>query len=228
MTDQKPDTTYTLLDAVDDLTLDQRRKERQEVIRHGHVIGHQRVDITLPPLLTQLAEAIRGTIGAGSSGSLSSERNLLDADALFKFIQIDAQIRDWCRGLKILPSKDPADNLRAWYVARLTHTHEAEDDSYHIKKLGQWAGQIRSKLDPWRERELPDECPACGAKSWWRDGAEYFRPLIIKYKPTGPDLIQEARCLCRACEQTWGVRELAYELELRHAAENATEATVQA
>lgn len=208
--------TWTILDAVDELTTVQRRREQQDVLKDGHIIGTQKVTIELPPLLTQLAEAIRGTIGAGSSGTLASERNLLDSDALMKFIQVQSQIRDWCHGLKITPGPDPAANLRAWYVARLKHPAEHSVEDAAIKQLGKWAGMIRSKLDPFRERELPDPCPICNATSWWKDGAEYFRPLIIKYKPaSGPDMIQEARGLCRFCEAQWGVRELAYEIELK-------------
>jgi hypothetical protein len=222
MTESQPTprepTTWTLLDAVDDLTLVRHRRERQDILTDGHVTGQQTVHITLPPLLTQLAEAIRANMGGTSNGaSLSFERNLLDADALMKLVQIDSQIRDWCRGQKLVPGKDPAQNLRAWYVAQMQHQHSEDVDTAHIKILGKWTNTIRAKLDPHRERELPDECPTCGAGTWWRDGHEYFHPLVIRYKPsTGPDMVQQARGMCRACETVWGVRELAYELEVRN------------
>lgn len=207
-------TGWTVLDAVDELTVPQKRNEMQDIIRDGHVIGQQRVAVTLPPLLTQLSEAIRSSIGGTSSGaSLKSESSILDADALYKFIQIDNLIRDWCRSMKLVPGKDPAENLRAWYVATMTRPVNEEAEAWHIKKMTGWAGSIRAKLDPWREKDLPDQCPACGAKTWWREGAEYFRPLVIRYKPEGADLIQQARALCRACETVWQVRELAWALE---------------
>jgi len=216
-------TGYTLLDAVDELTQTTKRRERQDVVTNGHVTGQTTIVITHQPLLTQLAAAIAGTIGSDAgSKNLSSERSVLDADALFKFIKIDAAIRDWCRGQKLVPGKDPAENLRAWYVAQLAHPHPDEVDAFHVRTLTGWAGMIRAKLDPWREKDLPDDCPACGAKTWWREGAEYYRPLIIKYKPIGPDTIQEARALCRACETVWHVRELAWALEQRNQEQEAS------
>lgn len=212
-------TGWSVLDAVDELTLPQKRNEQQDIIRDGHVIGQQRVQVTLPPLLTQLSDAIRSSIGGNSSGaSLKSEGSPLDADALYKFIQIDTLIRDWCRGMNLTPGKNPADNLRAWYVETMKHPSNHDADNWHIKKMTSWVGSIRAKLDPWREKDLPDECPACGATSWWREGAEYYRPLVIRYKPTGPDLIQHARALCRACETVWAVRELAWALEQKEQA----------
>jgi hypothetical protein len=75
-----------------------------------------------------------------------------------------------------------------------------------------WAGYIRAKLDPERERELPDVCPACGAGEWWRDGVRFLHPLVVRYR-LGTELVGDARGLCRACEKSWGARELAFALE---------------
>lgn len=220
MTHRDPD-HYTLLQAVDDLTKPIHRHETQDIIRDGHTIGQQRIKLTHPPLLTQLENAIRASIGGTTTGAtLASERSILDNDALMKFIQIDSQIRDWCRMLKITPTRDPAHNLRAWYTKNHANQrpNQPDTDSAHIKILGKWAALIRTKMDPWRERELDKTaaCPTCGATSWWRDGHEYYRPLVVRYKATGADLIQQARVICRSCEAVFGVREAAYEIELTH------------
>jgi hypothetical protein len=190
-----------LLDAVDELTLPKRVKVMQD---------EGVVSVTIPPLLTQLDEIIRSDIGLTASGaSLAHERNILDADALYRFIQISSQIRDWCRLVGVRPGGTPALALRQWFVAA---TPDEQATAWHVRKLGSWAAYIRAKLDPPRERELPDRCPDCGATEWWRDGVRFLHPLVIKYR-VGPGLVDQATAVCRACEKSWAVRELAFALE---------------
>jgi hypothetical protein len=177
------------------------------------------VTVTLPPLLTQLEDAITGTVGIGGSGSLPSERNLLDADALQRFMTITATVRDWARMVKatITPG-DTGFTLRAWYVGyRATPRGEASERFYTNQMTG-WAEQIRVKLNPVRVREVPGECPTCGATSWWSKATreEYPFPLVTEYDPeAGATLVESARSSCRACGEVWKVRELAYLLEER-------------
>jgi len=192
-----------LLEAVDELTLPKRVKVMQD---------DGVVSVSIPPLLTQLDDMIRSDIGLTASGaSLAHERNILDADALYKFIQISSQIRDWCRMAKLRPDKEPAVALRRWYVAASGGLDEA-GETFHARMLGAWAAYIRVKLDPARERELPDACPVCGASEWWRDGVRFLHPLVVKYR-LGSALVDDARGMCRACEKSWAVRELAFALE---------------
>lgn len=190
-----------LLSAVDVLTLPQRFKQMQDT---------ELVVVELPPLLLQLDEAIRSDIGLTVSGaSLAHERNLLDADALQKFMQISSQVRDWCRMVKVVPSHDAVANLRLWVAAV---TPDEAHERFYVRTLAGWANLIRSKLDPARERELPDACPACDAAEWWRDGVRYFHPLVVRYR-LGETLVDDARGFCRACEQAWSARELSYAIE---------------
>lgn len=199
-----------LLDAVDALTLPDKSK----------VIQQNKAGITcvspveLPSLLEQLDEAIRSDLGSTARGaSLAHERSILDADALFRFMVISSMIKDWCRIVGVIPDRTAGENLRAWYVGMLSkHTDDAGTEFY-VSKMRSWANLIRAKLDPARERELPDACPVCGASEWWRDGSKYFHPLVVRYRPSGPNMVQEARAVCRACAEVWGVRELAYALE---------------
>lgn len=211
-----------LLDVIDELTLVQNSRERQEVLKDGKVAGFQTVTVTQPPLLEQLDEAIRSSMGGSTAGaSLPHEASPLDTDALFKFIKIESQIRDWCRNFRVPVAKEPVDNLRAWHAATLAKGLEPAVETFYVKALRGWVGLIRSKLDPWREKDLPDACPICGATSWWLDGSEYYRPLIIRYKPDEDQMVSKARASCRACETVWNVRELAYAIE--QAEENAHE-----
>lgn len=203
-----------LLSAVDELTLVVNTRERQEILEDGKVIGFQNVTVSLPPLLQQMDDAIRSSMGGNTSGaSLAHEASPLDTDALFKLIKIESQIRDWCRNFRVTPSKRPVDDLRAWYVATLAKGLDDAAEDFYVNTLGGWAGTIRAKLDPWREKDLPSPCPLCGSKSWWQDGAEYYRPLVIRYHPDDPEMVKNARGFCRSCEAIWPVRALAYELE---------------
>lgn len=217
--DERPD---LLLEAVLALTQPVRRKVIQEDLSRPS--GTKTTTIELPSLLEQMDAAIRGTMG-GAGGTLPSERNLLDSDALFKMIKISSTVADWARAVgAAVHRRDAGRTLKGWYITYSQGQTRLEADRFHIKKLTGWAVQIEAKLDPPRIKDLPDPCPVCGASTWWLAStrSEYPRPLVIEYRPTGPDMIREARALCRACEHVWGVRELAWELEQQHAAQTGT------
>ena len=213
-----PTTENNLLDALDELTKPVRTKVIQDGPVGQLVAGQHVATVEQPPLLQQLQNAIGGTIGIGGSASLANERNMLDADALYRFSIINSMIQDWARmaGATITRG-DAVATLRAWYVAYTATRPELASERFYETKMRQWAAQIEAKLDPPRTRELPDACPVCGATEWWNpsDKLRYLHPLVIQYKPDGPDRIQQAKALCRACEKTWGIRQLAYDLEHR-------------
>lgn len=206
-----------LLEHVEALTKPVVNKVMQDGPIGSGLAGSKVVRIELPPLLTQLDDAIRGTIGIGGSGSLASQRNMLDSDALHRFTTISSTIKDWCRMVHITPSTEAASNLSRWYAA--FHGTEAASKFYE-SQMGSWRAQIAAKLDPPKMWLQPGACPVCGAETWWSKSTheEYKFPLVVEYHETGPNLIQEARAMCRACETNWGVRELAYLLELQEQA----------
>lgn len=218
--------TTELAEAVRQLTEPQSRIQEQEIleeITHAetgeHVkwrkLGTQKLRVERLPLLDELYEMIRNSMEKnGGSASLPSRRSVLDDEALFKFMVISAQIGDWCRAVKIRPHGKPKDDLLAWLeVAR---NWDATDGAgkFYVTQMGKWAASIVAILDRPRERDHPEPCPACGAAEWWRKGERFLRPLVTRYRPTdGTQLIDNARSMCRACEQTWTARELAYALE---------------
>jgi len=208
--------TNYLLDALDALTKPIRTKVVQDGPIGSGLAGSQVAKVELPPLLTQLEEAIRGTIGIGGSGSLPNQRNVLDADALYRFSLISSTIRDWARmaGAVVTPD-DAVVTLRDWYVAYSAKSLTLDAEKFYTRQMTGWAKQITDKLNPPRVWDLPDACPVCGSTTYWSKATaeEYPRPLVVEYHETGADLIQQARALCRACEQVWSVRELAYALE---------------
>jgi hypothetical protein len=224
-----------LLEAVEALTKPVKRKQLQDVIEpytltdkdgirteHRRVIGTQKVTVELPPLLELLDDAIQSSMGGSTKGAaLASESIPLNSAALFEAMKISSQVRDWCRLEDVTPTRHTLTNLRAWYVATRAGHPTPDEDEAQARVLRKWAATIRGMLDPWREKDLPDPCPLCGAKLWW-DPAEPTtqgrpRPLIIRYRPGDADMVERAYGLCRACEEVFGVRELAYAIE--HAAE---------
>jgi hypothetical protein len=207
MSNNPNDRNY-LLDAVDELTKPKRTKVLQD--------DGKTTTVTADPLLKQLDESIRSSLGAGSAGGrLAFEGAILNMAALFTAMKISSQIGDWCRLVDVRPVKDSSNDLRAWYVASLSRDISEGSRKVQVKQLEKWAGQIRALLDPPKEWDLPDACPLCGATEWWdsKTGTKFLRPLIVQYRATGADMIQRAKGLCRACEAVWDVRELAYSLE---------------
>lgn len=216
---------HDLLAAVDELTLPKRMREEQDVLHgpSGRVIGTARVTVVHAPLLSQLEAAITGAVGSGSStANLAFERNPIDTAALYKFMQIEQQIRGWLVAYKLRPSKhDAAANLRAWYAATRGKNLDAGKERFYTDLLWGWVREIRAHLDPPKEWELPDQaCPLCGAVEWTNtDGTTLKHPLVVRYKPVGPDTIQRARGVCRACQAVWPVRQLSWEIEQREGRE---------
>jgi hypothetical protein len=201
-----------LLDAIDKLTAPIRTKIMQDGLDHPRM-----VTVTRPPLLQQLEEAVAGSlVGIGGSGSLPNERNVLDSDALLRFLTIKSLIGDRARAVKspVYP-QDPAHTLRAWYVAFMSTPRGTATVRFYEGKTKSWVTQIEEKLDPPRIRELPNRCPSCDGWEWWNpiDKHKYLHPLIIEYRQSGANMVEEAVGRCRSCDARWGVRQLAYEIE---------------
>ena len=191
-----------LLEAVDALT----KESRSKVIQDDGTIAI----VVQDSLLVQLETAIRSSMGGSTGGaSLPSEGSPLDVGALYESLKITAAIGDWCRMVGVKPVRESVPDLLAWHAAYIGRPGGA--DEFYIGQLNGWARMITAMFDRPREKDLPSECPTCGAASWWRDGAEYSRPLVVRYRPDDP--VGSATALCRSCEKVWTARELAYELE---------------
>jgi hypothetical protein len=204
-------TMNDLLDAVDALTKPSRRKVIQD--------DGKTVTVVDLPLIEWLEQSIRATIGIGGSGSLPNERNMLDADALFQFSKITSVIKDWARaaGIDYQREATPITLLHGWYPRYMASNPSDESINFHTKMLSKWAWQIEAKSDPPKVADLPNRCPICDAETWWKDALQYARPLVIHYRENGEtdlEAISHGKAMCRACEQVWGVRELAREIEL--------------
>lgn len=197
-----------LLDAVDALT-------KPGVLHHTIQDSRFTCVVYDTPLLDRLENEIRFSLSREGSKSLPNQRVPINSGALMLFMRISSQITDWAHGVKSTVHKgDPSRTLRSWYVAFTQTRREHDAIAGRARILHNWGAAIRREIEPPRQKDLPDPCPACGASEWWRDGERYPRPLVVE-SPRNPEknLIDESRALCRACERVWTARELAYELE---------------
>jgi hypothetical protein len=197
-----------LLEAVDELT--------ERAVLHQTVAESRFTCVVFDQsLLERLESEIRFSLSREGAKSLPNQRVPINSGALMLFMRISSQITDWAHGVKAAVYKgDPARTLRAWFVAWSQGNREVGEVAARVKLLHGWAASIRRELDPPRQRELPDPCPACGAHEYWRDGERLPKPLVVEI-PRNPEqsLIDESSAACRACDKRWGARELAYELE---------------
>jgi len=201
-----------LLSAVDALTQP----------RHSKTVQANDAGITcvspveLPSLLDRLEDAITGTVGIGGGGALANERNMLNAGNLYTAIMVTQRIKDWAKlvGIVTRPDSKPGPLLRSWYVLFIQTERYREDHSMYLRTMQGWAKQIEGLFDPPRTRDLPNECPLCGAGTWWKDGNEYKRPLLLTFHD-GPEMIENGKGECRACEAVFGLRELSYAIDAK-------------
>lgn len=199
-----------LLDAVDALT----KPRRSKVVQSKNGIECIST-VETPPLLTVLDTAIRETMGGAAGGTLKSQQNILDTDALWRFIRITNMVNDWARNQRTTIAKtDTAATLRAWYVGYAQEDRDPDVDRFYLTHMRAWAAQIEAKMDPPRVADLPDPCPVCGESTWFspKTGEEYPRPLVVTWHE-GDVLPDDAKGLCRACDVAFGGRELAYAIE---------------
>ncbi|TFD80700.1 hypothetical protein E3T54_02865 [Cryobacterium sp. Sr8] len=200
-----------LLGALNALTKPTRRKFIQD-----NPDGPQptkMVEVVDAPLLEQLDAAIRGTVGVGGSGSLPNERNMLNGDAFERMRVISGQVNGWARMAGAVVDKDSLSNtLRTWHAKFIGTPREAHVVAMYTGTMNKWAAQIIATLNPPRQRDLPNACPVCSADTWWMSGNEYPRPLILTFHD-GPDMIDNGKGMCRACEAVFGMRELSYAID---------------
>ncbi|MDN4616427.1 hypothetical protein P5G50_18420 [Leifsonia sp. F6_8S_P_1B] len=237
--------TDPLLAAVEALTKPQKRRQEQDIISRyvttdddgietvtEHVVGTQKVTVELPPLLDMLDDAIQSSMGGSTKGAaLASESAVLNVHALYEAMKISSAVRDWCRMAGVLDRKHTRENLEAWNASVYVRDLDEEHAAFFAAVMQKWAASIRTMLDPWREKDLPNPCPVCHAEEWW-DASEDKpgeprrrlppmegirrgrpRPLLIRYKRDDPEMIEKGHAICRACGAEFGLRELQFELE---------------
>lgn len=171
----------------------------RERVEHQHSTR-----VSHPPRIDQLAAAVTDAQnpGTGSSASLASTRNALDADALHLWDDIMRATHDWCIDVGVKPSRDPVRNLRAWYAATLAMIEPQL--GFFEKTMRGWVVRIDAHLDPPVQLQVTHSCPVCGADTWEdAEGAVFLHPLVISYRRGEADVLGTSRGLCRACGHVW-------------------------
>jgi len=151
------------------------------------------------PLLVQLDSAIRSSIGGTmAGGGLSSERNILDNDALYESMKITDAIGSWCRLAGVQPTRVPVDDLQAWFAA----APDAGD--FYTAQLTGWAKFIQAKMDPTKAIEVKGDCPECGSPVWVdTEGVDRPRPVLMTYHPDDTLGTVTASCRVESCLAVW-------------------------
>jgi len=174
------------------------------------------VTIIDQPLLEQLDAAIGSNAGGSThGGSDPRTRSVMNLGAYETAKTIEDKVRGWARMAGAEVDKGSlAKTLEHWHIKFIGNALVVDHDG-HTKILRGWAATIRATLEPEKELDFAEPCPACGSDCWYNAATEqsYPRPLVIRYKPGDIGIVQTATGLCRACHKTWGVRELAYALE---------------
>lgn len=193
-------TRVTLLAAVDELTKPQQVSTPIKDDDGKWVDAHT---VTMPPLLTQLKEAVKPSSNTASgSSSLKSMRNLIDGDALFEYSKITAAIGDWCNIIQSERTRDPIADLRHWYEVFAPTTNDA---SFYVNQINKWVAKIRRLLNPPHTITIAAACPVCG-KSEWGDlnSGGGPNPIQVEFyfdEDTGKASGHAATC--RACRVVW-------------------------
>ena len=198
-----------LLTVVDELTLPKLVKVPTD---DGHTWA------TEDPLLVQLQEAVSSSLRSGSgsgSGGAPWTRNVLDSDALHQAAIITSMIGDWCRLAGAEVTRDPVQDLRAWYAKRLS---ARDPETFYLGVLQKWVTTIRALVNPPKTLEILGACPVCKAVTYTNSTGDTVRnPLVMTYRPDTANMHRAARATCRACDTIWqgdeAMEELAAELK---------------
>lgn len=166
---------------------------------------------TEDPLLVQLQEAVSSSLRSGSgSGGAPWTRNVLDSDALHQAAIITATIGDWCRIAGAVVTRDPVQDLRAWYAKRLS---TRDPEAFYLGVLLKWVTTIRALVNPPKTLEILGACPVCKAVTYTNGSGETVRnPLAMTYRPDTANMHKAARASCRACDTVWQGTEAMEEL----------------
>ena len=195
--------TTELLQAVDDLTLPRNVKVPTD---DGHTWA------TEDPLLVQLQEAVSSSLSSGSgSGGAPWTRNVLDSDALHQAAIITSTIGDWCRIAGATVTRDPVQDLRAWYAKRLS---TRDPETFYLGMLQTWVTTIRTIVNPPKTLQILGACPVCKEVTYTNSAGETVsNPLVMTYRPDTANMHRAARASCRVCGTVWQGVEAMEELD---------------
>lgn len=215
-----------LLHSVDKLTVGENVPVLQEV--DDEIIIKS---VTVPPLIGLLRDAIVSSTTGRGGGSLPSERNVLDSDALDAYRKIEAEIIDFYRSVTASkPFASPEQNLRQWFIA-ISNDFRAgkiadEKMFEYIQNWVNWIHRIEEKLFPPTQLEVISDCPICGKRWTLNQAGESIPAIVIVYRePSSARVgaLSRSAAKCRDCGTVWRgdrrLRELAFAIGVKQHAD---------
>ena len=154
----------------------------------------------LPPLLTQLQDAITSATTGNGGGSGAPTAVLVNSAAMYEFSTIASQVRDWYRMVHVCAfprSRDLVPMLNAWAAAFVG----APD--WYTQQLVRWAATIREVVDRPERVPLDGACVVCKAEKYVNKEGASSQPVVVEYWPHEP--LRTARAVCRleTCAAVW-------------------------
>jgi hypothetical protein len=174
----------------------------------------------LDPLLTRLEVAgDPSNVDGDSVTSSGLSRVPVNLTATFEFAKIRSDIRSWCRGRGVEPTRPPhtstVEDLQRWHVAVIGDA--SFDPTWATGELRKWEHIIRGLLEPAIQFPSIRPCPVCGAAYYGDKINGGGRAINIFYdRDWDPEAksyrIRNERAVCGACHTTWTGRGAVLEL----------------
>lgn len=193
--------------------------------------------VTHEALLDQLDQLVASSSGSSpGGGALSSERNLINTDAM----ELRDSVALDCKNMYIgvtssRPFVTAKQNLRQWYIEfQLLHSigkiSTEKLRSYH-KRLRVMTAKIEAKLNPPTILEITAPCPRCKANYGYDDDGIYRRAVIVESRVHAERSLSNTRAKCVGCGSVWihgnGMRQLRYEIDVIETGQDTPETVEQ-
>lgn len=183
-------------------------RHRVEEITQGEGDKARKAYVLAPALLKQLRNAIVSTVGAHpNSGTLPSQRNVLDSDAYETYTRISAAIvKLYGERTAAVPFNTPEQNLAIWHDKTVVdYSHGRISDSniiQYVVLVENWVRQIDDKLNPPHTIELLSPCPYC-KEEWVISRVGRARALQVVYRLGINGDISSTYGHCLGCAKRW-------------------------
>lgn len=220
---QQTDTEFCLISIrnnVDKLTKPYKSVILQEI--DGPEVKIERTEITLKPLLIQLAEAIGSSQSiAARGGGDASTRSVLDAGALMLMTDIEEDLRGlWMSVFSPQRKARPVDPITAVrqimvQLNKLVLDNRIDNDElWKINQVfGGWVFQIDAKFDPPVIIEVTRPCPDCHESFVYDEFSDRLLALVVEWHKS----FEDSSAQCRACGKSWvgqmELRQMRYDLD---------------
>lgn len=156
------------------------------------------------PLLDQLEQRIRSTLGDAGTRGANTGGSPIDIAAYSLHGRIRVHVRGWLRAMGARPGKDLTltQLMRSWYTLRAAGLNPVGEDEKLRKQLDGWRTAIMDILDP--PTQVPyrgQACPICGEKRAQKEVEGVVDDSVALWAVLRPAYRSEGSYgICRACD----------------------------